>query len=99
MEPVQYVAFTINLCVQIFKKWREQGGRLTRKQKNGILLMIEILTGQLFRCISDLRSELGEFGGEFEVPRIQYGHLEYECTDAHDQGDAWNPLGEPSIPG
>ena len=99
LSPIQYVGISMNLCIQIFKKWKEQGGKLTQVQKNQVLLVLEILTGQLLRCISDLRRELGEFGGELEVPRVQHGCLEYKCADADDEGDPWDPLGEPGVPG
>ena len=89
----------MQLCIQVVKRWKQNGGKLKKQEKEQVLLLIEILTAQLFRCISDLSRELCKFGGEFEVPRVQHGRLEYKCTDAHDQRDSGDPLGEPSIPG
>ena len=83
LTPLQYVAISINLCIQVFKKWSSQGGKLTKKQKEQVLLIVEILTAQLFRCIADLSRELGEFGGEFYVPRIQDRCLKQECCNAN----------------
>jgi len=98
LTPVQYVALSLNLIVQVFKKWSSQGGKLTKRQKESVLLIIEILTSQLFRCIADLSRELGEFGGEFEVPRVQNRCLEYECSYADNQSDSGDPLCKPGIP-
>lgn len=99
LSPLQYVGIAIQLCIQVLKRWKQNGGMLTPYEKEQVLLCIEFLTAQLFRCISDLSRELGKFGGEFEVPRVQHGCLEYKCTDAHDQRDSGNPFGEPSFPG
>ena len=97
LTPIQYVGVAMNLCVAIIKRWQRNGGRLTRKEKEQVFLLIEILTAQLLRCISDLSGELGKFGGEFEVPRVQDCRLEYKCTDTDNQRDSGDPLCEPSI--
>jgi len=99
LTPIQYVGVAMQLFVQIVKRWQRNGGRLTKREKEQVFLLIEILTAQLLRCISDLSRELGEFSGEFEVPRIQDSCLKYKCTDADNQRDSGDPLCEPSISG
>lgn len=98
LTPIQYVGLAVQLCITVVKKWQRNGGKLSREEKKQILLLVEILTAQLFRCISDLSRELGKFSGEFEVPRVQNGCLEYKGTDADNEGDPGDPLIEPSFP-
>ena len=98
LTPIQYVVVAMNLCVAVIKRWQRNGGKLSRKEKEQVFLLIEILTAQLFRCISDLSRELGKFGGEFEVPRVQNSCLEYKSTDADNEGDPGDPLDQPSFP-
>ena len=96
LEPMQYVSIGFELLRRVVRQW-QRNGRLTLKEKEQVFVLVEILTAQLFRCISDLSRELGKFGGEFKMPRVQDGCLEYKCTDADNQGDSGDPLGEPRI--
>ena len=96
LEPMQYVSIGFELLRRVVRHW-QRNGRFTFKEKQQVFLVVEILTAQLFRCISDLGRELDKFGREFEVPRVQDCRLEYKCTDADNQGNSGDPLGEPGL--
>ena len=98
LEPMQYVSIGFELLRRVVRQW-QRNGRLTFKEKQQVFLVVEILTAQLFRCISDLSSQLGEFVGEFEVPRVQHGHLENKGADTDNQCDSGDPPSEPSFTG
>ena len=96
LTPLQYVAIALNLCRQVVRRWQIKG-RLTIQEKYNVLILIEILTSQLFRCISDLRGEFVETFRELEVPGVQHSCLEYKCTDTDNKSDPGDPLSEPCI--
>lgn len=96
LTPIQCVIVAFSLCRQVVRRWQIKG-RLTLQEKYKVFLLIEILTAQLFSCMSNLRGELGKTFGELEMPRIQNSCLEYKCTDTDNKSDSGDPHSEPCI--
>jgi hypothetical protein len=83
MNAVECLYLTVLLFRRILNHVKIHG-HLTRDEKAQIMNTLHLLVRQFLT--SGILHELGQVGellGEFEVPRIQHGDLEEECTDSY----------------
>ena len=79
MNEVQCLYVTVILFKKILKTVSERGF-LTSDEKTQIFETIRVLTCIIFNQFGQVSKLLGQF----EVPRIQDGHLKEECTETYD---------------
>jgi hypothetical protein len=85
MNEVQCLAVAVLLFKRVLEHVKYHG-HLTADEKTQILMTIHLLVQQFLSCgILNKFGQVGELLGQFQVPRIQNGHLKNESANADDE--------------